>query len=66
MFLHPKDDSNGQCYQKQLGQQNASMPTVREKLMIVNLAKGNEQGQKHKQRENDIEHRSQRITSLIQ
>jgi hypothetical protein len=42
------------------------MPTVREKLMIINLAKGNEQGQKHKQREYNIEHGSQRITSLIQ
>jgi hypothetical protein len=41
------------------------MPTMREKLMIVNLTKSNEQGKEHKQGENDIEHRGQCIACLI-
>ena len=64
--LHPEDDADVHGHQQQLGHQHTHMPAVGSHLVEVDLTKSDKQCQEDKQREDDVEHRCQRVAHGVQ
>ena len=64
--LEPQNEGHIGSDEHQLGHQHAGMPAVGTHLMEVDLAEGDQQRHKHRQREENIEHRLQLRANTVE